>query len=223
MSCSPIQPRILITGAAGRVGRVVVPLLRDRYRLRLTDLPGSTFDPPGPEGECWAADLNETGDLPGLLNEMDAVIHLAGTGRQASPWNVLFEANIKATFALVDALKTGGCRRLVYVSSVHAVGGYPAELEPLPATLPPLPATPYGLSKATGELLVRTNLEKTMTVVILRLGALVGAPLDEDVRRVRADPQDLLAAVEEALTWKGPGTKVLNVVSRDDRLKQNRE
>lgn len=199
------------------MGAAVVPALARYYTLRLTDRPGPRLDALAPYGEYCPGDLR---DLADLFADTDAVLHLAGEGRQAAEWEVLLDANVKTTYALAEAVKAAGGPRLLHVSSVHAVGGYAHDREPLPAALPPLPLTPYGLSKAMGELIVRTLLEPITPVTILRLGALAGAPASEDVSAVLATPDDLVDAVSAGLGWTGPGTLMHNVVSRDGRLRR---
>ncbi|GAB3958839.1 hypothetical protein GCM10029978_004650 [Actinoallomurus acanthiterrae] len=105
------------------------------------------------------------------------------------------------------------------MSSVQAVAGYPAALEPLPPDLPPNPAGPYGLTKACGETLARMMVDMAgASVVVLRVGAVAGAPADEDIERVRTSTADLAAAVTAAVAWRGTGCVVLNVVSHSARL-----
>lgn len=212
-------PLLLVTGAAGRVGRELVPRLGSRYRLRLTDLPSAALDRLAQHGEVRAADLRDPAALRDVFAGVDAVLHLAGTGRRASSWERLREANVLGTYCAVTAALHSGCRRFIYASSVHAVDGYGADLEPLPAGLPPLPRDGYGLTKAFGELLAEAALAPAgCAVVVLRLGAVAGAAPGQDVSRVRADLDDVAASVADAVSWPGPGTLVINAVSDDARL-----
>ena len=124
--------KILVTGAAGRVGNVVATGLRENgHRVAVHDLaaeiPGFT-----------AADTVRTGDLADLdelaeiTSGMDAVCHLGGdpgggattkvAGSDGS-WTSILNANIVGTYNIFEACRRSGVRRVAYASRAGLLGG----------------------------------------------------------------------------------------------------
>lgn len=163
-----ISGKVLITGAAGRIGQILVNGLGDRYDLVLTDrypLPRPARFP------FFQADLTQPDSARALCQGVDTVVHLAGDPRPNAPEESLRLSNIIVTENVFQAAAEAGCRRLIFAGSAMAVDGYPPEFAPLPADLPPRPATFYGATKAVGEELGRTLALKSGTSVLcLRLG-----------------------------------------------------
>ena len=116
--------RILVTGADGFLGRVVVRSL-PAERLRVVDLRR-----PGVAGaECIAADLTDKAALPALLDGIHAVIHLAalpGGTSEADP-AASRAINLDASLNLIEA--ASGRARFVYASSIAVFG------QPLPGRI----------------------------------------------------------------------------------------
>ncbi len=157
-------PTLLITGAAGRVGRAVRPYLRDRYRLRLIDMAPLE----AAEGEeALQGDLNDPALLPAALQGVSGVLHLACVHGFDLTFEASLDVNYRALLAILQASVTAGVERFVYTSSLHAVGQQPlstfvgdeAELSP---------DAFYGLSKAFGEaacaLYTRRNNLRTLVI-----------------------------------------------------------
>jgi len=117
--------RILVTGAAGFIGRRVVRRLVDRGDevvgivrdpSRARDLPGVVL---------IAGDLSSVAGLRDQFTGADAVIHLAGIYRVGIPANerpAMLDANVGATQRVIDAAVAAGVTRIVYVSTVNAFG-----------------------------------------------------------------------------------------------------
>ncbi|RRH72976.1 polysaccharide biosynthesis C-terminal domain-containing protein [Falsigemmobacter faecalis] len=96
--------RILITGAAGFIGR--------NLSLRLSEIEGIGVIP--------FLRSNSPSDLPGLLAMSDAVVHLAGENRPADP-AAFAQVNAGLTRSLCDAVAaTGRAIPLVLASSTRA-------------------------------------------------------------------------------------------------------
>ena len=70
--------RVLVTGAAGSIGRVVSPGLADRGH----DVPGLDLvpSPPGQGGEWHTADCTDPAAVDAVVgaSRPDAIVHLAG-------------------------------------------------------------------------------------------------------------------------------------------------
>jgi len=142
---------VYVTGASGRIGSYVVPLLLDRgYRLRAqvhrSRLP-----------ESWGSAVKPVDGATPLgeaLDGVDAIIHLAGLMPPASDDDV-FRTNIEGTYRLLNAaaaLKTKP--RVLFASSDAtyctgwSLGSYDA---PIREDAPQHPTVFYGLSKVLGE------------------------------------------------------------------------
>ena len=146
-----MQPRrVLITGAAGTIGTVLRPALRDGLsELRLSDL-REPDDLVAPE-TFVAADLTDQAAVQAAIDGVDAVVHLG-----AVPTETSFEAiagpNLHGAFHVFEACRRAGVRRIVYASSNHASGMYPVGV-PLDGSQRARPDGLYGASKAYGEAL----------------------------------------------------------------------
>jgi len=143
--------RILITGAAGRIGTMLrTRLARPDRTLRLLDSARIT---PGPAGE-EALQVSAT-DLDAMTKACkgaDAVIRLAAQAGEA-PWGRILKVNIHGAYVAFEAARRAGVPRVIFASSNHVVGYAPRSEFPVPDYAFPAPDTYYGVSKATGEAL----------------------------------------------------------------------
>jgi nucleoside-diphosphate-sugar epimerase len=145
--------RVLVTGGTGKAGYWVVKDLLERgYEVANVDLR------PSKEVHTYQADLCDLGQVFGMLEGKDAVVHLA-----AIPWagehapEVVFRNNVMSTFNVLQAACVLGVKKVVLAGSESALG-FPFKFQPIkPAYLPIDEAHPllaqdaYGLSKIAIE------------------------------------------------------------------------
>ena len=173
---------ILITGATGKVGGLLVRGLPASTSLLLSDIsePSDTESRVRHDsmGGTRIVDLTDPVATATLMENVEAIIHLAGEARAGAGWGALMENNLRATANLFDAAGAAGVRKIVYASSVHASGAYndPATW-PVDPDWPCRPCCRYGASKAAGESMAKlySDTHPESSVVSLRL-ALVADP-----------------------------------------------
>lgn len=143
----PIE-RILITGAAGRLGSVLRAALRGAYPLvRLSDR--AEMAPAGPGEEVARCELADAAGVAALCDGIDAVVHLGGQPHEAD-WATVHAANIQGAINLWEGARLHGVDRVIFASSNHAIGLHRRETR-LDHRSPARPDGRYGLSKAFGE------------------------------------------------------------------------
>jgi nucleoside-diphosphate-sugar epimerase len=119
--------RILVTGAAGRIGSYFAKKSHERYQLRLmvrgNEKPESIGQLQG-LGEIVTAELADLGQMKELCQGVDVVLHLAANPSPEGVWDDLVRTNITGTYNIFVAALAAGCRRVIFASSIHAVSGY---------------------------------------------------------------------------------------------------
>ena len=203
-----VRRRVLITGAAGRIGRSFAAFAHDRYRLRLLDRPGARFDGLDDLGEVVTCDVTDLDALMGACRDMDTVIHLAANPDPSATWAELMGPNVIGTYNVFAASKAAGCRRVVFASSIHAVMGYPSD-QLVTTTDPVHPRDVYGVTKCFGEAMGRYMAEQEgISVVVLRLGAFLPPEVARDpsaasVADIYLAPEDLFQLLDRAVDAEG--------------------
>jgi D-erythronate 2-dehydrogenase len=162
---------ILITGAAGMIGRKLVERLGNDglnggaiSKLSLHDVvrfPGETLKPgarPFPAFDVFVGDLSSPGEAEKLARgRPDVIFHLAGvvSGEAELDFDKGYRVNLDGTRALLEAIRATGDGyrpRVVYTSSIAVFGA------PFPDSIPDdfhlTPLTSYGTQKAIGEALL---------------------------------------------------------------------
>src|SRR5688572_5860877 len=93
--------RLLLTGAAGALGRQLRPRLRPRCSLlRVSDV--AAMDPATAGEEVVEAALENQPAVHALLKGMDAVVHLGGISTE-QPFEPVLQANIIGMYNLYEA------------------------------------------------------------------------------------------------------------------------
>ena len=167
----PKRRRVLVTGAAGRIGSFFASKLHQKYDLRLMardqdENTGEIRD----YGEVVFCDLADLRKLENLCEGIDTVLHLAGDPGPSQTWDSTLQNNIMGTYNLFVAAKAAGCRRVIYASSIHAVSGYPQNIQ-VKTSEPVNPGDLYGVSKCFGEALGRYMAEQEgLSVIAIRIG-----------------------------------------------------
>ncbi|WP_421906801.1 NAD-dependent epimerase/dehydratase family protein [Mameliella sp.] len=160
--------KLVLTGAAGRLGSYLrEPLSLLAEELVSTDIAESigTLYP----GERYArADLADPEAMSEVIRGADMVVHFGAIGDEA-PFEQILGPNIVGAYNVWEAAHRHGVRRVVYASSIHAVGMYPRQ-ERIGTDVPHRPDTFYGLAKCFAEDLARMYWEKRgVEAVCLRI------------------------------------------------------
>ena len=163
--------RVLVTGAAGRIGSYFATHNEGKHELRLMIREGDDASEIENLGEVVTADLGDLESLKTFCEGIDTVVHMAGDPSPEATWTDLLDANIIGTYNIFVAAKSAGCRRVIHASSIHAVSGYPADVQ-VKTSEPVNPGDLYGVSKCFGEALGRYMAEQeNLSVISLRIGA----------------------------------------------------
>ena len=213
--------RLLVTGAAGNMGRLLRPLLRREGRvLRLLDIAPVDDDP---RDESIIADLADAAAVAEACAGVDAILHLGGISLEA-PFEDIVRVNVAGTANVLDGARQAGTRRVVLASSNHAAGFYRRADAPdgaadgLPGDLPPRPDTFYGWSKAAIESMGALYHHRFgLDVVALRIGTCFAEPVGSRGLATWLSPGDAARLVEACLSAPDPGFRIVWGVSDNSR------
>jgi nucleoside-diphosphate-sugar epimerase len=147
------QTTVLVTGASGFIGRHLVPYLAAQgYNVIAASRKASAFPDPNVV-VAELPDLSLPFDWQPLLQQCDAVVHLAGIAHTYADRDVYDRVNHRATADLAGAAFRNG-KHMVFVSSIAAQSG-PFSDHELTEDDPPKPNNDYGRSKLAAEQSVR--------------------------------------------------------------------
>jgi 2-alkyl-3-oxoalkanoate reductase len=185
-----IRGRVLVTGAAGYLGRHVASallrcgadvraLVRDPTRVP-RDLERDT--------EVVTANLVDADSVHAAMSDVDLVVHCAALTTNNVPWSLHEETNISGTRTVLGAARDAGARRLVHVSSVIVYGLEAPSNRPL-AESTPLPTEVdrwafYQRSKLEAERALTNGAAAAgPEIVIVRPGIIYGPGAESPLKR----------------------------------------
>ena len=154
--------KILITGAAGAVGRQLIKGLEDRYELRGLDrLPIPDLD------DVIVGDVGDYATMLKATDGMDATIHLTGVDHD---WEGVLPTNLVGTYNMLETARVNGVRRVVYASRAGVHGPQPDEITRR-VDMPLQPIGLYTVSKVFGEALGFSYVQQhELEFVAVRIG-----------------------------------------------------
>ncbi|NYF97448.1 NAD-dependent epimerase/dehydratase family protein [Janibacter cremeus] len=206
---------ILYTGGGGRMGTVLRAGLSGEFE-RVVLYARRDIPDLNPGEEVVVGELDDLDTLTNAMAGVDVVLHFAGIADEA-PFADIAESNIMGTWAIFEAARRAGVRRVVYASSHHIIGGYPAG-QFLGTEEPVRPDTYYGLSKVFGEGAARLYHDKWgLEAVCLRIGAFRPTPEDRRHLSVWLSHRDGIHLVRRAIAAEDVGFLVTYGVSANTR------
>lgn len=137
--------RVLITGSAGRIGKVLVAGLKDKYEVRGFDVKPT----PGLD-DALVGDLADFDAVLKASEGMECVVHLGASAGGGTPWPDVLRNNIIGTYNVFEAAKQNGVRRVVFASRAGVLSPYPREMIRT-AGMVPRSDSYYTVSKVFGE------------------------------------------------------------------------
>jgi uronate dehydrogenase len=209
--------RLLITGAAGALGRVLRQALqsdvgpqKEWQHLRLSGR--SPIGDLQDFEESVACNLADRAAMESLLVGVDAVVHLGGQAVE-SPFEDICESNIKGVFNLYEAARLAGCNRIVFASSNHVTGCYD-QGEQISPDMPARPDGYYGASKLFAEGLAQMYFDRYgIETVNLRLGSVIPKPEDRRGLSTWLSYPDFIRLTHASLRAKNVGCLTVYGVS----------
>ncbi|HEX2854227.1 MAG TPA: NAD(P)-dependent oxidoreductase [Opitutaceae bacterium] len=181
---------VLVTGAAGRVGRCVAAALRENYSVRAFDRAPMPDDPAAQLG-----DLADRAAVERAVAGVHTVVHLgACPSMEGQFMRDLLKPNVEGLWHMLDAARLAGVKRFIFASSCNVAFGAKDAKQLTTETLHVF--NPYGATKAFGELLGRWfHDEYQMEFLAVRIGYFSGgyaepALADPFLNRIWLGPRD---------------------------------
>lgn len=213
---SELRPfdRLLLTGAAGGLGKVLRQRLRPYANiLRLSDI-GEMAPAEGPNEEVVRCDLADKAGVHQLVEGVDAILHFGGVSVER-PFEEILGANICGVFHIYEAARRHGVNRVVFASSNHVIGFYKQD-QRLDANSPRRPDGYYGLSKSYGEDMASFYFDRYgIETVSIRIGSSFPEPANRRMMSTWLSYDDLTQLIERALYTPNVGHTVVYGMSNN--------
>jgi uronate dehydrogenase len=212
----PHYERILITGAAGRLGSELrkglaslAPTIRLADREQLGNL--------APNEEQAIFDLSDMESTIAAVKGCDAIVHFGGAPLECG-WQTILDSNIRGSYHVYEGARKHAVKRVVYASSVHAVGYHEVEAG-ISLDAPLRPDGLYGVSKTFVESLSRLYWDKFgIESVCLRIFSSFPEPADRRMLWSYLSFADCVRLVEASLIAPRVGHTIAFGLS-DNRIK----
>ncbi len=202
-----MKRKVLITGAAGRIGSFITGQWADRYEIILTDIrtPAQTHGFPFVQ-----VNLADFDAVRALCDGIDTVVHLGADPSMQATWDSLLPNNIIAVYNVFESARQARCRRVIFASSVNAVFGYPHDVQ-VRVNMPVRPPNLYGASKAWGEAVAAYYGTQTdLSTICLRFGWVV----DRNSEQIRVEHP----YIDIALTYEDLARLVASAIEGPDDI-----
>jgi uronate dehydrogenase len=207
--------KIVLTGAAGRLGGYLRgPLSKLAESLVCTDIADDVTGLAANE-TFVQADLADKAAIHAIIEGADMVVHFGAIVDEAS-FETILGPNIIGSYNVWEAASLHGVRRVVYASSIHAVGMYPKN-EHIGVDVPHRPDGFYGLAKCFSEDLARMYWEKRgVEAVCLRILSCANVTNPRALGSWLSEG-DLVRLVERSIDTPVTGFAIAYGVSANDR------
>lgn len=211
----PNYRRLLLTGAAGGIGRVIRPRLTAFAEIiRVSDLPGQLTGEPARHEEVQPCDLGDKAAVDALVQGCDAIIHLGGVSVER-PFEEILDANIRGVFHIYEGARRHGVKRVVFASSNHVTGFYRQD-EKINARDLRRPDGYYGLSKSYGEDTAQFYFDRYgIETVSLRIGSAFPQAKDRRMMASWLSYRDLETLLQRSLFTPNVGHTVIYGMSNN--------
>lgn len=207
--------KIVLTGAAGRLGSYLrEPLSKMASQLLSTDISNDMGALYGNE-TFVKADLAEMSEIKPLMKDADMVVHF-GAYVDEGPFEKLWGPNFVGSYNVWESARLAGVKRVIYASSIHAVGMYPRN-QFIGVDVPHRPDGFYGLAKCFTEDLGRMYWEKSgLEAVCLRIYS-AAAVVSSRSLSTWLSYDDLIQLVTRAIDTPTVGFTISYGISNNDR------
>lgn len=207
--------KIVLTGATGRLGSYLrEPLAKMADQLVSSDI--SSSPQKLLENETYVkADLADLDAVCALLEGAEMVVHFGAIADEA-PFDAILQSNIIGAYNVWEAAFRNNLKRVVYASSIHAVGLHPSNAC-IDTNVAHRPDTYYGLAKCFAEDLALMYWEKRgIEAVCMRIASCASV---NNTRSLGTwlSYDDLIQLVERAVDTPVTGFSVVYGVSNNDR------
>jgi dihydroflavonol-4-reductase len=172
---------ILVTGATGHIGNVLVHRLVERYpgeTIRIMVYPHEKLDMFDQlKLELFFGDVRQAADVSRAVAGSRLVFHLAGLIDTAPRFpQLMHDVNVGGTGHVIDACLTQPGCRLVYVSSVHALPDLPEDAQICEIKEFPSPDLlgAYAQTKSEATALVYQGIKQGLDAVIVFPSGVIG-------------------------------------------------
>ena len=185
--------KVLITGAAGYIGTFLRRAWEDKYDLVLTDF--KDIPEPG-DADVIVGDIQDIETMRKACEGVDTVVHLAANANYNADFDTqVLPKNIIGTHSVFQAASDAGVKRIIFASSIHAVGGYPPDVQ-VKWDMPVRPCCEYGASKCYGEALGRYFADqKELSFIAIRIGGVHGHQTEKP--HAGSNSMDILISEED--------------------------
>lgn len=189
--------KILITGAAGRIGSCLAEGLRatGAYDIIAADLNADEAK------DIKPMDVTDGKRMLELTQGVDTVLHIAWAKDEEDFLGKVLPINVTGAYHLYEAARQQGVRRVIFASSNHATGFYKVG-EEVDVTYPYRPDSFYGLSKCYIELLGRLYADRHgISSINIRIGNFPGddRPHSERAAHIWISERDMVQLAEKCI------------------------